>query len=63
MIFFGVPDLTKIVSDLRREGYVVDKRSVSYAQALRRVNLGATLVPPANLPIREITMTDYWVSR
>jgi len=63
IILFGVPDLTKIISDLRRGGYSVNKRAVTYAEALRRVNLAATLKPPSNLPIREITMTDYWVSR
>ena len=63
MILFGVPDLTKIISDLRRGGFSVNKRTVTYAEASRRVNLVALLKPPANLPIREITLTDYWVSR
>jgi hypothetical protein len=63
MVIFGVPDLTKIISDLRRSGFAVNKRVVTYAEAMRRVNMAATLKPPPSLPIREITLTDYWLSR
>jgi hypothetical protein len=62
IVLYGVPDLIKVISDLRRNGYSVNKRTVTYAEASRRVNLVALLKPPANLPIREITLTDYWVS-
>ena len=63
MVLFAVPDLTKIISDLRREGYKVERRTLPYAVALRRVNQVATLSPPASLPVRDIFLTEYWVSR
>jgi hypothetical protein len=63
IILFGVPDLTKLISDLRREGFVVHTRQVAYVAAVTRVNRHAVLKPPANLPIKEITLTDYWVGR
>ena len=63
IVLFGVPDLTKIISDLRREGYVVKRRTLPYAAALRRVNEAASLTPPPALPISDITLTEYWVSR
>jgi len=63
LILFGVPDLTKIISDLRKEGYVVKKREVPYLAVLTRVNRQAVLQPPANLPIKEIVLTEYWVNR
>jgi hypothetical protein len=63
IILFGVPDLTKLISDLRREGFIVHTRQVRYLAAVTRVNRHAVLQPPANLPVKEITLTDYWVSR
>lgn len=60
---YGVPDLTKLISDLRRDGYHVAVEEVAYAAALRRVNEYATLIPPANLPVRDITLTQYRVNR
>ncbi len=63
IILFGVPDLTKIISDLRREGCVIHTRSVPYVAAVMRVNQHAVLQPPANLPVKEIVLTDYRVGR
>lgn len=63
MVLFAVPDLTKIISDLRREGYEVKRRRLPYVAALRRVNEVATLTPPTALPVRDITLTAYWLSR
>ena len=63
MVLYGVPDLTKIISDLRREGFFVTTEEVAYAAALRRVNEQAKLIPPANLPIREILLTQYRITR
>src|SRR5690606_929334 len=63
MVLFAVPDLTKIISDLRREGYEVKRRTLPYAAALRRVNEAASLTPPPALPISDITLTEYWVRR
>ena len=63
MILFGVPDLTNVISDLRRDGFVVHTRQVPYVTAVSRVNRYAVLQPPANLPIKEIALTDYWVGK
>nr|WP_314472202.1 helix-turn-helix domain-containing protein [uncultured Sphingomonas sp.] len=60
---FGVPDLTKLISDLRRDGFIVHTRQVPYLVAVTRVNKHAVLQPPANLPVKEITLTDYWIGR
>lgn len=63
MVLFAVPDLTKLIADLRREGYDVKRRTVPLAAAIRRVNEAATLVPPPTLPVSEIMLTEYWVSQ
>jgi len=62
MVFFAVPDLTKIISDLRSEGYKIERRSISLADALARVNRSAKLIPPAALPVCDIALTEYWVA-
>ncbi len=63
LTLFGVPSLTQLISDMRREGWVIQSRTVPYMAALARVNQFAKLTPPANLPVREIRLTEYWVSK
>lgn len=63
MVLFAVPDLTKIISDLRQEGHDVGRRTIPLVRAIRRVNRAATLVPPTALPVHDIQLTEYWVSR
>jgi hypothetical protein len=62
MVLFAVPDLTKIVSDLRSEGYEVKRQVVQLSRAIRRVNEAATLVPPVSLPVSDIRLTEYWIA-
>jgi len=63
IILYGVPDLTKLISDMRRQGWTVHSQKVPYAAAARRVNEHAVLKPPDNLPVKEIQLTEYWVSK
>lgn len=62
-VLFGVPSLTKVISDMRREGWVIQSRLVTYAAAMSRINKHAVLQAPANLPVREIQLTEYWTSK
>ncbi len=63
IVLFGVPSLTKVISDMRKEGYVIESKRVPFVAALRRINESATLEPPGNLPIKEVALTEYWLSR
>ena len=63
MVLYGLPDLTKVISDMRKQGWVIKSRAVPYAAAVKRINEYATLTPPKNLPVKEIQLTDYWMSR
>jgi Helix-turn-helix domain len=63
IVLYGVPDLTKVISDMRRGGWTVQSRKIPYAAAARRINEHAVLQSPPNLPIREIQLTEYWVTR
>ena len=62
-VLFGMPSLTKLVSEMRREGFVFETRKTNYATALRRINEYAVLQPPEGLPIREIHLTEWWVNQ
>jgi hypothetical protein len=63
LVLYGVSNLPDVIKELRRNGWVIQSRPVPYATALGRVNQYASLRPPANLPIREIQLTEYWVNR
>ena len=62
-VLFGVTSLPGLLSIMRKEGYVFGSRKTTYAAALRRINEFATLVPPDNLPVREINLTEWWISQ
>lgn len=62
LIFFGVSNLTGTISELRKQGFLIKSKSIPYATAVVRVNKVALLKPPADLPIREILLTEYWIS-
>lgn len=63
LVLFGVSNLPELVYEMRRQGWTVNARNVPYAMAMVRINKHATLKPPPNLPIREIQLTEYWVSK
>ena len=62
IVLFGVSNLPELVYEMRKQGWTVKKRNIPYAAAMVRINKHAELKPPANLPIREILLTEYWVS-
>lgn len=62
-LLFGVGLLSRLISRMRTEGYIVKSQSCTYAAVLVRVNQFAKLQPPSNLPIREIQFTEYWISK
>jgi hypothetical protein len=63
LILFGVSNLPELVYELRGDGHIVKSRKIPFAAAMVRVNKHAVLQPPKNLPIREIMLAEYWISR
>jgi hypothetical protein len=63
LIFFGVSNLPEVVYELRKQGFIVHTKSVAFAKAVVRVNQHAKLEPPANLPTKDIVLTEYWISK
>ena len=63
LTFFGVQNLAQVVFGMRKEGFIIKSRKVPYARVVVRVNKYAVFTPPGNLPIKEIQLTEYWMSR
>lgn len=63
IVLFGVSNLTAIISEMRKQGWIVESRLTTYAAASKRLNQYAELRPPPNLPVREIMFTEYWISK
>ena len=63
LILYGVQNLHAEISRLRKEGWNIKSRTIFFAEAVRRVNQNATYIPPKNLPVSEIQLTDYWLSK
>ena len=63
LVLFGVSNLTGLISEMRKQGWVIESKTTTYAAACKRLNHYASLLPPSNLPIREIMQTEYWISK
>lgn len=63
IVLFGVSNLTDMISEMRKQGWVIESRLTTYAAASKRVNQFAVLQHPTNLPVREIMLTEYWISK
>lgn len=63
IILFGVQDLPADIGRLRRKGYLVKSQRVSLAKPVKRINQYTVCKLPANLPYRDIQVTEYWISR
>jgi len=63
LTLYGVQNLQAVISGLRTEGWNIKSRTIFFAEAVRRVNQNATYIPPKNLPVSEIQLTDYWLSK
>jgi hypothetical protein len=60
---FGLSLLSRTISRMRKDGWVIKSQRVPYAKALNRVNQFAQFTPPKNLPVRDVYLTEYWVQR
>ena len=62
LVFFGVANLPTAITALRKEGWIIQKRPISFSKALTRVNQYAVLQTPDDLPTKDIQLTEYWAS-
>ena len=62
LTMFGVNSLQAMVSDLRKSGWVIESRTITYVEALTRVNNFLVLTHPKDLAVRDILLREYWVT-
>ena len=62
-ILFGVQNLTADISQLKRQGYMIKSKKVPMARILKRMNDYCTVIPPKQLPVRDIMVREYWISK
>ncbi len=63
LAIFGVSWLPQLISQLKREGYRFNRENISYLKLMTRMRASITLVPPRNLPLKEILFTEWWISK
>ena len=63
LLYFGVQNFTAVLTLIKRDGYIIKKTPVSMAKIITRINKSLKCEAPKNLPLREITMSEWWISR
>jgi hypothetical protein len=63
IILYGVANLPDVIKEMRRQGWIIKSRNITYAAAVVRLKEFAELTPPKNLPVSQIQLTDYWISK
>ncbi len=63
LILFGVQNFTAVLTTFKRDGFIIKKEKVTMAKIMLRLNKSIRCNPPKNLPIKEIIMNEWWISR
>jgi hypothetical protein len=63
LLLFGVQNFTAVLTLIKREGFIIKKTSVTMAKILRRININLKCESPKNLPVRDIIMSEWWISK
>ena len=62
-LLFGVQSLPAEIYRLKKEGYLVKSRRVVLSKIITRINNFTICKTPKNLPVNEILVTEWWVSK
>ena len=63
LLMFGVQSLPEAIKAIKKKGFVVKKTQITMAKILRRLNKDLSCKAPKNLPIRDIIMSEWWISK
>ena len=63
LLMFGVQNLPEAIKAVKKKGFVVKKTQITMAKILRRLNKDLSCKAPKNLPIRDIIMSEWWISK
>ena len=61
-VIYGYSNLSPVLSNLKKQGWIIKSRKIPLPAAIRRVNKYAIYQPPENLPVNDIICTEWWVS-
>ena len=61
MCYYGMQDLSRVISRMRKAGHEIDRETISLESAIKSIQKRkvVTLMPPKNLPMREIMVARY----
>ena len=62
-IIFGIGNLWNQMRLIKKDGFIIKSEKVSMAKIMKRLNQYAVCRPPKNLPVRDIEMIEYWISK
>ena len=63
ILYFGVQSPNRAFTQFKRKGFIVKKKSVSMAKVMVRLNKNIKCNTPKILPIRDIIMSEYYISK
>lgn len=63
ILLFGVQNPNAEFTRMKNDGFLIKAAKVPMSKIMRRINEYTICKPPGNLPIKEIILTEYWVSR
>ena len=63
IVLYGVLIFTKLISDMRKQGWTVNSQKISYVAAARRVNSTPFCSHPTTCQSKKSVLTEYWVSK
>lgn len=63
ILLFGVQGPNAEFARMKKDGFIVKSRKVPMAKIIVRINKVVSCSVPNDLPYREISMTEYWVSK
>ena len=55
--------LCQLMRLIKKDGFIIKTEKVSMAKIMKRLNQYAVCKPPKNLPVRDIEMIEYWISK
>ena len=63
LLLFGVQNFTAVLTLIKLKVIICKKSPVSMAKIIRRINKDLECEAPKNLPIRDINMSEWWISK
>ena len=63
ILLFGVQGPNAEFNRMKKNGFLIESRSVPMATVIRRINEYTVCKVPLNLPYKEIQLTKYWIKK